>query len=33
MKKKQANVERAIQVLREFEVLQSQGMKVSDCCR
>ena len=30
---KKANVERAIQVLREVEVLQSQGASISEACR
>jgi len=30
---KKANVERAIQVLREVEVLQSQGVSISEACR
>ncbi len=30
---KKANVERAIQVLREVEALQSQGASISEACR
>ena len=30
---KKANVERAIQVLREVEVLQRQGASISEACR
>lgn len=33
MKKSRVNVEKAIKVLREIEVLQGQGMTVSESCR
>jgi putative transposase len=33
MKKRRINIDKVIRTLREAEVLQGQGMTVSECCR